>query len=124
MALITEAWEVSKNIISFGLRAHAFHEYLQANFKNEEGFYIDFVLPFGNKVFIMAELRRREEDFPSPGWIKQVNVCWKEKIKNLNNIVQACNEAILKREKNFKRKTEIDLDEGTNEVQEPKLILN
>jgi hypothetical protein len=29
MALITEAWEVSKNIVSFGSRAHAFHEYLQ-----------------------------------------------------------------------------------------------
>jgi hypothetical protein len=28
MALITEAWEISKKIISFGLRAHSFHEYL------------------------------------------------------------------------------------------------
>jgi hypothetical protein len=38
MALITEAWEISKNMISFGSRAHAFHEYLQADLKNEEGF--------------------------------------------------------------------------------------
>jgi hypothetical protein len=50
MALITEAWEVSKNIVSFGSREHAFLEYLQADLKNEEGFYLDFVLPFGNKV--------------------------------------------------------------------------
>jgi hypothetical protein len=80
---------VSKNIISFGSRAHAFHEYLQADFENEEGFYIDVVLPFGIKVSSMTELKRREEYFPSPSRIKQLNACWKEKIKNLRNIVQA-----------------------------------
>jgi len=36
--LIIEAWDVSKNIVSFGSRTHAFHEYLQADLKNEEGF--------------------------------------------------------------------------------------
>jgi hypothetical protein len=35
MALITKAWELSKNIVSFGLREHAFHEYLQVDMKNE-----------------------------------------------------------------------------------------
>jgi hypothetical protein len=70
MALITEAWEVLKNIVSFGSRVHAFHEYLQADLKNEEGFYLDVVLPFGNKVSNMMELRRREEDLPSPSQIK------------------------------------------------------
>jgi hypothetical protein len=103
---------------------HAFHEYLQDDLKNEEGFYIDVLLPFGNKVSSMTKLRRREDDFPSPSWIKQLNVCWKEKINNLNNIVQACNEAILKREELYKRLTEIDLARGTNEVHDPKLILN
>jgi hypothetical protein len=42
----------------------------------------------------------------------------------LNNIVQACSEAILKREEFFKRLTEIDLVGGINEVKDPKLILN
>jgi hypothetical protein len=70
MSLITKAWEVSKNIVSFGSRAHAFHEYLQANLKNEEGFYTDVVLPFGIKVSNMTKLRRREEDLPSPSRIK------------------------------------------------------
>jgi hypothetical protein len=42
----------------------------------------------------------------------------------LNNIVQACSEAILKREELFKRISEIYLAWGTNEVQDPKLILN
>jgi hypothetical protein len=78
MALITEAWDISKNMISFGSRAHAFHEYLQADLKNEEGFYLDFVVPFGVKVSNMSELRRREEDLPSPSQIKQLNACWKK----------------------------------------------
>jgi hypothetical protein len=34
--------------------------------KNEEGFYLDAVVPFGFKVTNMIELRRREEDLPSP----------------------------------------------------------
>jgi hypothetical protein len=106
------------------LKAHAFHEYLQDDLKNEEGFYIDVLLPFGIKVSNMTELRIREEDLPSRSWIKQLNACWKEKIKNLNNIVQACSEVILKREELFKRLTEIDLAGGTNKVQDPKLILN
>jgi hypothetical protein len=42
----------------------------------------------------------------------------------LNNIVQACNEAIVKREELFKRLAEIDLEGSTDEVQDPKLILN
>jgi len=53
-----------------------------------------------------------------------LNACWKEKIKNLNNIVQACDQAILKREEMFKRLIEIDLARGTNEVHDPKLTLN
>jgi hypothetical protein len=42
----------------------------------------------------------------------------------LSNIVQSCNEVILKREELFKRIMEIDLSRGKNEVQDPKLILN
>jgi hypothetical protein len=42
----------------------------------------------------------------------------------LNIIVQACNQAITRREKLFKRLTEIDLAGSTNDVQDPKLILN
>jgi hypothetical protein len=35
MALVTKGWEVSKNIVSFGSRVHAFHEYLQDGLNNE-----------------------------------------------------------------------------------------
>jgi hypothetical protein len=69
---------------------------------NVEGFYTDVVFPFGIKVSNMTELKRREEDLPSPSRIKQLNASWKGKIKNLNNIVQACNKAIVEREELFK----------------------
>ena len=65
MELITEDWEMSKNMVSFGTRAHDFHEYLQADIKNEKGFYLDAVLPFGVKVTGMMEFKRRQEDLPS-----------------------------------------------------------
>ena len=75
LELITEAWEMSKNMVSFGMREHAFHEYLQEDLKNEEGFYLDAIVPFGFKVTNMTKLRRREEDLPSPNRIKKLNTC-------------------------------------------------
>jgi hypothetical protein len=59
MELITEAWEMSTNMVSFGKRVHDFHEYLQVDLKNEQGFYLDVVLTFGVKVTGMTKLRRR-----------------------------------------------------------------
>ena len=64
MELIIESWEISKNMASFGMKEHALYEYLQEDLKNEEGFYLDVVVPFGFKVTNMTELRRREEDLP------------------------------------------------------------
>jgi hypothetical protein len=92
--------------------------------KNEEGFYLDVVVPFGFKVTNLTELRITDEDFPSPNRIKQLNACWKQKVKNLNIIVQACSQAIKRREELFKRLTDIDIAGSTNEVEDPKLILN
>jgi hypothetical protein len=70
MALIIESRETSKSIASLQSRAHAFHEYLQADLKNEEGFYLDVALLFGNRVSKMTKLRIREEDLTSPRRIK------------------------------------------------------
>jgi hypothetical protein len=56
MALITEDWEISKPMISFGSRVYAFLEYLQDDLKNEEVFYLDSVVHFGIKVSNMSEL--------------------------------------------------------------------
>jgi hypothetical protein len=124
MELIIEAWEMSKSMVSFGTRAHTFQEYLQVDLKNEEGFYLDAVVPFGVKVTNMTELRRTEKDLPSSNRIKQLNTCWKEKVNNLNGIVQACSQTITRREELFKKLTEIDLAGSINEVQDPKLILS
>jgi hypothetical protein len=66
---------MSKNMVSFGTRAHAFHEYLQEDLKNEQGFYLDAVLPFGVKFIGMMEFKRRQEDLPSLDQIDQLNAC-------------------------------------------------
>jgi hypothetical protein len=57
MDLITEAWETSQNIASFQTREHALHVHLQEDLKNEEHFYIDMVIPFGNHVINISYLR-------------------------------------------------------------------
>jgi hypothetical protein len=75
MELITESWDMSKSIVSFGTREHAFHEYLEEDLKNEQGFYLDAVVPFGVKFTSMMEFRRREEDLPSSDRIDQLNTC-------------------------------------------------
>jgi hypothetical protein len=72
----------------------------------------------------MSKLKRREEDLPSPSQIKKPNSFWKEKIKNLNNIIQECCQAIERKEDLFKRIMEVDLSRSTNQVQDPKFILN
>ena len=107
---------MSKSMVYFGTRVHAFHEYLQAYLKNEQGFYLDAVLPFGVKVTDMMEFIRRQEDLPTLDRIDQLNTCWKEKVKNLNGMVQACSHAISRRDKLFKKLTEINLASKTNEV--------
>ena len=38
ISLVMEAWEVSKNIDSFGSWAHEFHEYIQDDLKMKKGF--------------------------------------------------------------------------------------
>jgi hypothetical protein len=111
-------------MVSLGTRAHALHKHLQADLKNEECFYIETVIPFGIHVNNMTNMRRRQEDLPSPNRITQLNACWKEKVKNLHLIVQSCEQAISKKEELFRKLTEIDLAGSTNEVQDPNLIVN
>jgi hypothetical protein len=64
----------------------------------------------------MTKSKRRQEDLPSLDQIDQLNACWKEKLKNLIGIVQECSQTISKRDKLFKKLTEIDLVGNTNEV--------
>jgi hypothetical protein len=77
MYLIIEASETSQNIASFRMRENYFHEHLQENLKNEERFYLQTVIPFDNHVINISDLKRRQEDIPSPNRIKQLKGCWK-----------------------------------------------
>jgi hypothetical protein len=70
MPLIMEVWDVFGNIISFESRLNSYNEFLQEDYKNEEEFYKYVVIQFTIKVFNMTELKRREEDLPSPARMK------------------------------------------------------
>jgi hypothetical protein len=123
MQLITEAWETSQNIASFRKRANDLHEHLQMNFKNEERFYEQMVTPFSNHAINISDLKRRQEDLPSPKWIKQLKACWQKKVTNLQLILESCEQAISEKEELLRNLTQIDLAGSTNEVQDPNLIL-
>jgi hypothetical protein len=72
MSLIMEAWDVSSNIISFGSQVNAYNEFLQEDYKHEEGFYKDGSIPFVIKVSNILELKIREEYLPSMSRMKQL----------------------------------------------------
>jgi hypothetical protein len=65
MELVTEAWKTSQTITFIGTRVHSLLEHLQAELKDEEHFYLNMVLPFGNIVNNMTETKRRQQDLPS-----------------------------------------------------------
>jgi hypothetical protein len=124
MSLILEAWDVGNNIVSFGSKLNNLREYLQADLNNEEGFYKDVVITFILKVSGMIELKRKEEDLPSPTRIKQLKACWIRKIKVLKEILDDCDALVIKKEALYHKLIEIDLARTIGEVQDPKLILN
>jgi hypothetical protein len=68
-------------------------------------------------------MKIREEDLPSPKRIKQLKACWKEKVKNLQLIVESCEQAISDKYELFRNLIQIELAGTTNEVQDPNLIL-
>jgi hypothetical protein len=124
MSLIMQAWDVGSNIVSFGSKLNAFRDFLQGDYKHEEGFYKDAVTTFSLKVSNMTEMKRKEEDLPSPARIKQLKACWIKKIKILKEILEECDDVVTKKEGLYKILTEIDLAGTTREVHDPKLILN
>jgi hypothetical protein len=85
-----------------GHRLNAYSEFLQADYKNEEGFYKDVVIPFAIKISNMKKLKRREEDLPSPARMKQLKACWVKKISNLKDIMETYND-IVNKERNYSK---------------------
>ena len=99
------------------------HEHLQMNLKNDQRFYEQMLTPFSNHAIHSSDLKRRQDDLPSPKRIKQLKSCWQKKVKNLQLIVESCEQTISKKEELFRNLTQIDLARSTNEVQDPNLIL-
>jgi len=58
-------------------------QYVEANVKNDEGFYKEAITTFVMKVSNMTKHKRKEEDLPSRACIKQLKVCWIKRIKCL-----------------------------------------
>jgi hypothetical protein len=56
------------------------HGHLQTNLKNEERFYEQMVTPFANHAINNSDLKRRQDDLPSPKLIKQLKACWQKKV--------------------------------------------
>ena len=81
------------------------------------------MIPFANHVINILDLKRRQEDLPSPNLIKQLKACWKDKVKTLQLIVKSREQTISEKEELFRNLTQIDLVGSTNEVQDPNLIL-
>jgi hypothetical protein len=98
-------------------------EHLQANLKNDQRFCEQVLTPFSNHAINTSELKRRQENLPSPKRTKKVKACWQKKVKNLELIVESCKQAILEKEELFTNLIQIDLAGSTNEVQDPNLIL-
>jgi hypothetical protein len=123
MQLVTEAWETSQFITSFRKRANDLHEHLQVNLKNVQHFCEQVLTSFSNHAINTLDLKRRQENLPSPKRTKQLKACWKKKVKNPEVIVKSCKQAILKKEELFTNLIQIDLAGSTNKVQDPNLIL-
>jgi uncharacterized protein YeeX (DUF496 family) len=79
--------------------------------------------PFPNHAINTLDLKRRQDNLPSPKRTKKLKACWKNKFKNLELIVESCKQAILEKEQLFTNLSRIDLAGSTNEVQDPNLII-
>ena len=73
-------------------------EHLQGNLKNDQRFYEQVLTPFANHAINTSELKIRQENIPSPKRTKKLKACWKNKIKNLELIVESCKQDILEKE--------------------------
>jgi hypothetical protein len=123
MQLVTEAWETSQNLVSFGKKANDFLEHLEANLKNDQHFCEQVLTHFANYAINTSELKRRQEKLPSPKRTKKVKACWQKKINNLELIVGSCKQVISEKGDLFTSLLQMDLAGSTNEVQDPNLIL-
>jgi len=70
----------------------------------------------------MSELKRKEEDSPSPTRIKKLKACWMKILKTLKELLYDLDILSIKKGEAYLKLVELDLAGITHEVQDPKLI--
>jgi hypothetical protein len=113
LSLILEAWKLANNFVYLGSIITNLRQYLQVDLENDKGFYKEVVITFVLKVSSMRELKRKEEYFPSPTCIKQLNTCWIKRIKTLKEILADCDTLIVKKGESYLRLVDLDLARTT-----------
>jgi hypothetical protein len=124
MSLILDIWDLEKIFSSLGLRIQNTKEYLNADLKNDEGFLTNGVSMFTAKVSTMTEQRRKQEYFPSQSCMKQLKVCWIERINTLRGLLSQLNELSCKNTEAYSKFIGLDIAGTTIEVADPNLISN
>jgi hypothetical protein len=85
--IIQEIWELAQSIASVSSRIQNFKEYLQKDLENDEWFFKEVENTFSIKVSSLNESQRKEQKLPSPYRMKQINGCWRRRIKELREMI-------------------------------------
>ena len=88
---------MAKRFTSLGVRIQNTKEYLNADLKNDEGFFTDRVSMFVAKVLKMSDHRRKNEYFSSHSHIKKLKACWIERINTLKGLINQLEELSQKK---------------------------
>jgi hypothetical protein len=109
MSLILETWDLASSFVSLGSKIQNFREYLQADLRNDKGFYKDAFITFSLKVSGMTKLKRKEEDFPSPTRMKQLKACWMKIINTLKELLDDLDVLSVKKSEAYSKIMGLDL---------------
>ena len=91
---------------------------------NYEGFLIDGVFMFREKVSLMMDHRRKYEYFPSPNHMKQLKDCWIERINTLKGLLSQLKELSKKNIEAYSNIIGLHIPGTTIEVSDPNIISN
>jgi predicted NodU family carbamoyl transferase len=92
---------MEKKISSLGLRVQNTKEYLGADIKNDEGFYVDGLAMFAAKFLAMMDDMRKQEYLHSQSRIKQLKACWIERRNVLRVLLMQLHDVSRKRMKYY-----------------------
>jgi hypothetical protein len=96
-----------------------FRQYLQAYLEKNEEFYKGTISTFSTKVSGLSEFQRKEEDFTSTIYLKQLKACWLKRIKSLKEMLAECDVISAKRGELYLKLIELELVRSTEDVEDP-----